>query len=348
MAALKVDAGAIEVDVGIDTLVFSGGGPLGMSFVGALRYMEHVGAMSRVRTVVGTSAGAIIALLCALGMSADEIMAWATAHSKDGSARLSQLDLDGLFALADRCGIDDGAGLVACLEECCAARVARDRIGGGAGDMTFLQLAKLTGRHLIVCTANLTRAEHQFFGLETSPHMSVALAVRMSCSVPFLYTPVVHNGYVHVDGSVFDHVPTDFAAAGSVAQAAGSAAQAAGSAHTALVLEVQMPTDVQPPMAEAGAGLTIVDYVRTLVLALVTRANRKPPAPTGSRADVTRHVVIPLLAHGPDGRALDSWHSLFDMETLSFSIDRAAIEALSEHGYVHTKLAFERRFTPHS
>jgi predicted acylesterase/phospholipase RssA/ankyrin repeat protein len=54
-------------------LVFQGGGPRGIAYVGALKEMEAKEALSELRRVAGTSAGAITAALLAVGYSADEI-----------------------------------------------------------------------------------------------------------------------------------------------------------------------------------------------------------------------------------------------------------------------------------
>ena len=77
------------MDAVFDTVVFSGGGPAGVTFVGCIRYLEHLGIAGAVRTYVGTSAGAIMAVLCASGLTADELQAWLVRHSGDGSSSSS-------------------------------------------------------------------------------------------------------------------------------------------------------------------------------------------------------------------------------------------------------------------
>ena len=37
--------------------------------------------------------------------------------------------------------------------------------------------------------------------------MSVLQAIRMSCSIPIMYTPVTYNGNVYVDGGLYDNLP---------------------------------------------------------------------------------------------------------------------------------------------
>ncbi|MBI3236710.1 MAG: patatin-like phospholipase family protein, partial [Chlamydiales bacterium] len=54
-------------------LVFQGGGPKGMAYVGALRTMEQLNVLTEVRRVAGTSAGAITAALLSVGYTSREL-----------------------------------------------------------------------------------------------------------------------------------------------------------------------------------------------------------------------------------------------------------------------------------
>ena len=54
-------------------LVFQGGGPRGVAYVGALRKMEQQKLLSQIKRVSGTSAGAITAALVSVGYSSQEI-----------------------------------------------------------------------------------------------------------------------------------------------------------------------------------------------------------------------------------------------------------------------------------
>lgn len=56
-----------------EILVFQGGGPKGIAYVDVVKGLEDRNKLSQVREVAGTSAGAIMAVLIAVGYSADEI-----------------------------------------------------------------------------------------------------------------------------------------------------------------------------------------------------------------------------------------------------------------------------------
>lgn len=57
----------------IENLVFEGGGVKGLVYAGALQEMQAQGLLEDVKRVAGSSAGGIVAMLLALGYSADEI-----------------------------------------------------------------------------------------------------------------------------------------------------------------------------------------------------------------------------------------------------------------------------------
>jgi NTE family protein len=68
-------------------LVFEGGGAKGLAFVGALQALERHGHSPR--RVIGTSAGAITALLVAAGYNAEECMAAINERLPDGHSRFA-------------------------------------------------------------------------------------------------------------------------------------------------------------------------------------------------------------------------------------------------------------------
>ena len=54
-------------------LVFEGGGVKGIAYVGALEVLEREGILKNIERVAGTSAGAMVAVLVALGYTPKEI-----------------------------------------------------------------------------------------------------------------------------------------------------------------------------------------------------------------------------------------------------------------------------------
>lgn len=74
--------------------------------------------------------------------------------------------------------------------------------------MTFLDLFHKSRKTLYVSVCNLTTKKIERWCHLTHPHVSVLYALRISCSIPFIFQSVTHNGHVYVDGAVGDAVPT--------------------------------------------------------------------------------------------------------------------------------------------
>ena len=67
------------------------------------------------------------------------------------------------------------------------------------------------GIRFIVCVTNLTSRRAEFLGPDTHPTMPIALAIRMSCSVPLYFTAVRHQDQLYVDGSITNNFPCNWA-----------------------------------------------------------------------------------------------------------------------------------------
>ena len=186
--------------VRIENLVFEGGGVKGVAYAGALDVLEQRGVMAGVRRVAGTSAGAYTAMLVAIGCSAAEIRALATAT--DYAALEDRLDP---LRLATKYGIYAGRALLAWIERSVAAR-------GGPADLTFAQLAAAGGRDLRVFATDLTTRDVREFSRRATPGVAIAKAVRASMSIPLLFAAWrfadgVPDDHVYVDGGVVMNYP---------------------------------------------------------------------------------------------------------------------------------------------
>ena len=312
-----------------DTLVLSGGGPDGIAFVGCIAHLERSGGIRRLRTVVGCSAGAIVALFVALGMTSEDMRAWMKRGVHDGS--LVDVDIEGVLTIVDRLGVDDGERVVEALR---GALRACPRLGG-ASDATFVELAKATGRNLVVCVSNLEDARQELLGVDTAPDMSVVTAVRMSFSVPLLFTPVRHRGRTYVDGAVFDYCPTTHIAT-------------SGDATSTLVLRIEpvhahaRPRGGDDAKEEEGEDVTapgIVDYMGMLARAMMMRTMScgLPTSSHGPSPTQLTTVDVPSLGGG------DAPPCSFSLRSLSLCIDDDGIDRYVLHGEHVTALALQQQ-----
>jgi len=177
----------------IETLVVSGGGMKGVASLGAVVALKRAGALKHVHTVVGTSAGALVAAALATDRASLKLL-----NGFAESSYKPDIDLGNLMATF---GLDTGRHL----NDWIAVLLGGKRY-------TFRDIKQVFGMRLVVCATNLSERKPEYFGPETTPDMDVALALRMSCTIPLYFSAVHHEGRMYVDGAVSDNFPLAWAA----------------------------------------------------------------------------------------------------------------------------------------
>ena len=194
-------------------LVFQGGGVKGIAYAGALQVLEEQEILPGVERVAGTSAGAITATLVALGYTPDEI------HSLIMSLDFSKLEdggLGGIFRIFRRYGFYKGDFFLNWM------RCQVEKKTGNKGT-TFRQLEADRMKHkhrgyreLVLFTTDVNTGEIQKLSASTTPDLEVALAARMSMSIPLFFASIEHKAFgekddqqrrVFVDGGVLFNYP---------------------------------------------------------------------------------------------------------------------------------------------
>ena len=182
-------------------LIFEGGGVKGIAYVGALRELKKKGILDNVKRVGGTSAGAINAVLMALG------------YTPNQTRRI-------LFDMNFRNFMDSDWGIVRD-----STRLLRE-YGWYKGDFfrewmgdlinektgnrysTFNDLHNRGCLDLYLVGTNLSTHFAEVFSYEHTPRTRVVDAVRISMSIPLFFASVRDfRDDVHVDGGLFNNYP---------------------------------------------------------------------------------------------------------------------------------------------
>jgi predicted acylesterase/phospholipase RssA len=127
---------------------------------------------------------------------------------------IAKLDIDEVFNVLNTYGINSGTLIERLISDALMQKI-------GVGDITFVDLAKHTGKNLVVCVANVSKERDEYWSVDTTPTVSVIKAVRASCSLPFIFTPVHHKGDVYVDGGMYNHFPIGYFKEGQMADVVG-------------------------------------------------------------------------------------------------------------------------------
>jgi NTE family protein len=183
-------------------LIFEGGGVKGIAYVGAMQILEQRGHLKNILRVGGTSAGAINALLFALGYDIP------AQRKIIGSTEFKEF-------------MDDSFGLIRDIR-----RLAKsfgwykgDFFSGWIADLiqkqlgnqkaTFKDLKAAKKPDLYMLGTNLSTGYSEVFSIERHPDMPLAEAVRISMSIPLFFAAKRYGPRddVYVDGGVMLNYP---------------------------------------------------------------------------------------------------------------------------------------------
>ncbi len=183
-------------------LVFEGGGVKGIAYIGAMKELESRGHLGRIVRVGGTSAGAINALIFALGYTVDE--------QRDiiSSTSFSKF-MDNSFGFVRdfrRLWREFGWNKGDFFMEWCGELIENKL---GDKNATFGDLKSSGRADLFVIGTNLSTGYAEVFSHERHADMPLVEAVRISMSIPLFFAArrLGSKGEVYVDGGVILNYP---------------------------------------------------------------------------------------------------------------------------------------------
>lgn len=183
----------------ITNIVFSGGGVRCLAYMGVLKYFEHEDLKKGVQTIVGTSGGALFALVFILNYTFVELQHLAL-HLDLNS--LQDISSENLFKFFSNYGLDSGHKLDRFIDLLIEKKLGKKQV-------TFLELYKLYNIKLIINGTCVNTRTVEYFNHITTPNMLVNTAIRISCSIPIMFNSVNIGDKVYVDGGIVDNYPMD-------------------------------------------------------------------------------------------------------------------------------------------
>jgi predicted acylesterase/phospholipase RssA len=183
------------------SLVIAGGAMKALSVIGIIKYLEEKDLIKYIRTFVGTSAGAVMTLLLALGYTHKDIYKLSLQILEDES--VTTFNVENILDIFATYGMSSGENL-----EILFNRIITQKYH--INDMNFIDFTKASGKNLVICVSNLTKETHEYFSVDTTPNMSVAKAIKISCSIPLMYSPVTLNDNIYLDGGLYNNFPIDY------------------------------------------------------------------------------------------------------------------------------------------
>lgn len=289
------------------TLILSGGSFKCVAQLGCINWLQEHGHIKGLVRFIGTSAGSVVAFLLTLRFSVDEIVA--SINEFLAIQRRQPFDMDTAFDVFQTLGFDDATYI----QEFLCAQWRKRYPACAEVDMTFLELAKLSGRDLVVCACRLPHLDPEYFCVDKTPNMSVARAIRASCSIPLLMTPVMIDGDMYIDGGLSSNFPCSYV-----------------SSSTTGVFKDALGICVQDPEFSFDVNETnLFNYIQVVIESLINRANV-------SKDERKNDVVIDMIRVVVPVRGV-----MFDADTLSFDISPDMIKKLLDCGYKAASAKFD-------
>lgn len=175
-------------------LCLSGGGITGFVHLGVIKYLEEKNLTKNLDTIVCTSIGAVVGTLYALGLSADDIYEKLSGVTHD---ILQYSTIDDFFNVF---GMDSGEYFMAQIIDILIAKKISPLI-------TLSEVKNQYGKQLVITGTNVSKHKTVYFSYETHGSMRVLDAMRISISIPFLFSVATYEGDFYVDGGITDNYP---------------------------------------------------------------------------------------------------------------------------------------------
>jgi len=187
----------------LEAIVFEGGGMRGLSYVGVAKALEELGILKDVDTFVGSSAGSIFAglLVCGANSQFLEKTIKSTNFTNFCDGWGSYVGMSYRFGY--KMGMYNGDYFFNWYSQ------ILKELTGNSG-ITLKEIYTKYNKEIVLTATDLNNRKTCYLTKDTFPDLPLALAVRMSMSIPFFFVPVNYAGKYWVDGGYLDNYAFDY------------------------------------------------------------------------------------------------------------------------------------------
>ena len=196
-------------------LLFGGGGMKGIAYVGIFKRLEELVRerklleqssdfnreeclvpLINIKTVCGVSVGSIFSLIYLIGFSYAEMLEEVLKKDFEKLKRIK------IMNFATKFGLDSGECFINWLKELMIKK-------GFDPEITLFNFNKKTNIDFQIMATNLNKYTYKKFNYLDTPDLKVLDAIRMSISIPFVFTVNEFEGDIHVDGGISNNYPVN-------------------------------------------------------------------------------------------------------------------------------------------
>lgn len=179
-----------------NTLVLSGGGIKGICFIGALQALQELNILNNIKIFAGTSVGSIVCFLIIIGYTPEELYEFIKIFD------FSKVNIMNFEILINEFGLNDGLQIIRILSSFLTKKKYNINV-------TLKELYDITQKEFIITTTNINKKCCEYLSYKTYPDLCVLQAIKMSISMPIIFTPVKFNNNMYVDGGCTDDLPME-------------------------------------------------------------------------------------------------------------------------------------------
>lgn len=185
----------------IDTVMFGGAAFRGIFYIGIIKSLEELNILNNLKNIYGSSAGSFCGLAMLLGYNIEEF----TKISKKLHPKLYyNIYAESIINFDTNYSFDDGLKFMGIIKELFVYKNINPYI-------TFKELYKIIPVSLHVNTTIVNNKTCKIYNHIDTPDFMVANAIYASMSIPFFIKPIIINGDVHIDGSIINDFPLEYA-----------------------------------------------------------------------------------------------------------------------------------------
>ena len=183
----------------INTLILSGGGIIGFTFLGVLKELQqhNVWELNNIKNIYSTSAGSIIALLICLGIDWNTLTSYIVSNPWDNILRPSAKQILNSFSQK---GLYDKTVMEHIFDRLFAMKSLNI-------NTTLFEFHQLNNINFNIFSFDINTFTTVVLNYQTYPNMTLIEAVTISCSLPGLFKPNIIDDKCLIDGGVLSNYP---------------------------------------------------------------------------------------------------------------------------------------------
>ena len=188
----------------IENLVFADCGSESSSYAGAVRVLENLCILPKIKRFSGVGSGAVVAALLAIRLDSNELQASFNEYLNNVQIGYENSSENFFEEYTEKYGWVSGKKIFKWFGTVLECKYMES-------DLSFLQLFKKTGKELCIVVTNVDKETIEYCHPKTTPDLPIRQAVYMAVSVPGIFIPAqygqANDNCLYVNGTLMCTYP---------------------------------------------------------------------------------------------------------------------------------------------